>query len=126
MIARLSADTVVLLHLGFIVFVALGGLLALRWPRIAWVHIPAVVWGTLIELTGWVCPLTPLENRLRTTAGDPAYTGSFIARYIMPIVYPDGLTRGMQLVLAAMVIVVNLIIYGTLVFRRYGQSPREH
>ena len=126
MIARIFADTVVLLHLGFILFVVLGGLLALRWPRVAWVHLPAVVWGTLIELTGWICPLTPLENRLRTAAGDPAYTGGFIDRYIMPIVYPNGLTRGMQLVLAAMVIVVNLVIYGTLVFRRHGQSSREH
>jgi len=124
-IAGLSADAVVLLHLGFIVFVALGGLLALRWPRVAWVHLPAVVWGILIELTGWVCPLTPLENRLRATAGEPAYTGSFIDRYIMPIVYPHDLTRGMQLVLAAAVIVVNLIIYGNLVFRRRGQGSGE-
>ena len=126
MIAALSADAVVLLHLGFIVFVALGGLLALRWPRVAWAHLPAAVWGILIELTGWVCPLTPLENRLRAAAGDPAYTGGFIDRYIMPIVYPAGLTRGMQLALAATVIVVNLIIYGTLLVRRHGQTQREH
>jgi len=125
-IAGLSADTIVLLHLGFILFVALGGILTLRWPRVAWVHLPAVAWGALIELTGWICPLTPLENRLRAAAGDPAYTGGFIDRYIMPIVYPDGLTRGMQLVLAAAVILVNLIIYGTLVFRRHGPSSREH
>lgn len=126
MIAGLSADTIVLLHLGFVLFVALGGILALRWPRVACVHLPAVVWGTLIELTGWICPLTLLENRLRAAAGDSAYTGGFIDRYIMPIVYPDGLTRGMQLVLAAAVILVNLIIYGTLVLRRHGQSSREH
>ncbi|MFC2144500.1 DUF2784 domain-containing protein [Acidobacteriota bacterium] len=125
MTTGLVVDAVVLLHLAFILFVALGGLLVLRWPRLAWVHIPAVVWGTLIELTGWICPLTPLENRLRAAAGDPAYTGGFIDRYIMPIVYPDGLTRGMQLVLAAAVIVVNLIIYGTLVFRRHEQRSRE-
>lgn len=126
MIASFSANAVVLLHLGFIVFVALGGLLALRWPRVAWAHLPAAVWGILIELTGWVCPLTPLENWLRAAAGDPAYTGGFIDRYIMPIVYPAGLTRGMQLALAATVIVVNLIIYGTLLVRRHGKTQREH
>jgi hypothetical protein len=126
MIASFSANAVVLLHLGFILFVALGGLLALRWPRLAWAHIPAVIWGALIEFTGWICPLTPLENRLRTASGDPAYTGSFIDRYIMPIVYPHGLTRGMQLGLAAAVIVVNLIIYGALVIRRHRLSSREH
>ena len=125
MIARLSADTVVLLHLGFIVFVALGGLLALRWPRVAWVHLPAVVWGTLIELTGWVCPLTPLENRLRTTAGDPAYTGSFIDRYIMPIVYPAQLTRGIQVALGTAVIVINLAIYGAVIIRQRRHNPHR-
>jgi hypothetical protein len=124
-IVGLSADAVVLLHLAFILFVALGGLLALRWPRVAWAHLPAVIWGTLIELTGWICPLTPLENRLRAAAGDPTYTGGFIDRYIIPIVYPAGLTRGMQLVLAAAVIVVNLFIYGTLVVRRRRRSSRE-
>ena len=125
MIAGLSADAVVLLHLVFILFVALGGLLVLRWPRVAWAHLPAVVWGALIEFTGWICPLTPLENQLRAAAGDPAYTGGFIDRYIVPIVYPAGLTRGMQLGLAAAVVVVNLIIYGTLVIRRNRQSPHD-
>ena len=123
MVAGLSADTVVLLHLGFILFVALGGLLALRWPRVAWVHLPAVVWGTLIELTGWICPLTPLENRLRTAAGKQAYTGGFIDRYIMPIVYPVELTRGTQLALGTAVIVANLAIYGVMIARRRRHNP---
>ncbi|MCW8985798.1 MAG: DUF2784 domain-containing protein [Thermoanaerobaculales bacterium] len=126
MTTGLVADAVVLLHLAFILFVALGGLLVLRWPRLAWVHIPAVTWGAIVELTGWICPLTPMENRLRASAGDVAYTGGFIDRYIMPIVYPHGLTRGMQLVMAAAVVVVNLIIYGALVFRRHGRSSRQH
>ena len=126
MIAGLSADAIVLLHLGFILFVALGGLLVLRWPKLAWAHLPAVIWGALVELAGWICPLTPLENRLRAAAGDPAYTGGFIDRYIVPIVYPAQLTRGTQLALGIAVIVVNLVIYGNLVFRRHGQSPREH
>jgi len=87
-------------------------------PPTAWAHVPAVVWGALIELAGWICPLTPLENRLRAAAGDSAYAGGFIDQYIMPIVYPAGLTRGMQLTLGAAVIAVNLIVYGSLVFRR--------
>jgi len=125
MFARLAADVVVLVHLAFILFVAVGGLLVLRRPRVAWAHVPAVVWGVLVELAGWICPLTPLENRLRAAAGETAYTGAFIDRYIVPIVYPAGLTRGMQLALGAMVIGVNLLIYGGLVLRKYRHGSRE-
>ena len=116
--AKTAADIVVLVHLAFILFVAIGGLLVLRWPRLAWMHVPAIIWGVLIEFAGWICPLTPLENRLRAAAGEAAYAGGFINRYIMPIVYPAGLTRGMQLTLGAAVIAVNLVVYGSLVFRR--------
>jgi len=123
-IEELSADIVVLLHLGFILFVALGGLLVLRWPRLAWAHLPAAVWGALVEFTGWICPLTPLENRLRVAAGDLAYTGGFIERYIVPIVYPTGLTRGMQLALGTAVIVINLAIYCRLLNRRWANYQR--
>ena len=122
--AKTAADIVVLLHLAFILFVAAGGLLFLRWPRLAWAHVPAIVWGAMVELAGWVCPLTPLENRLRAAAGDAAYTGSFIDRYIMPIVYPSGLTRGMQLSLGCAVIVVNLAVYSLLLLRLKRQ--RSH
>ena len=125
MTARFTADAVVLLHLAFILFVAVGGLFVLRWPKLAWAHLPAVVWGALIELAGWICPLTPLENRLRTAANDVAYTGGFIDRYIIPIVYPAGLTRGMQLGLAAAVVIVNLIFYGTLMIRRKRRGSQE-
>lgn len=125
MFAEIAADVVVLLHFGFILFVAAGGLIVLRWPRLAWVHLPAVVWGSLVELTGWICPLTPLENRLRMAAGDSAYGGGFIDRYIMPIVYPPGLTRGMQLVLGIAVVVFNLVVYSILLKRSRGQSSRE-
>ena len=120
MITGFSADIVVLLHLGFILFVSLGGLFVLRWPRLAWAHLPAVVWGALVEFTGWLCPLTPLENSLRVAAGDLAYTGGFIERYIVPIVYPTGLTRGMQLAIGTAVIVVNLAIYRVLLNRRWA------
>jgi hypothetical protein len=116
--AKTAADIVVLVHLAFILFVAAGGLLVLRWPRLAWAHVPAVVWGAMVELADWICPLTPLENRLRATAGEAAFAGGFIDQYIMPIVYPAGLTRGMQLTLGAAVIAVNLVVYGSLVFRR--------
>ena len=123
MVARLLADTVVLLHLGFIVFVAFGGFLAFRWPKAAWLHVPAVVWGALVELAGRICPLTPLENRLRLAAGEDAYAGGFIERYIMPIVYPSGLTRELQIALGLVVIVGNLAVYGWLLFRSRRQEP---
>ena len=123
--AKTAADVVVLVHLAFILFVAVGGLLVLRWPKLAWVHVPAVVWGALIELAGWICPLTPLENRLRGTAGEAPFAGGFIDQYIMPIVYPAGLTRGMQLTLGAAVIAVNLVVYWSLVFRRKRRSSHD-
>jgi hypothetical protein len=112
------ADLIVFLHFAFVVFVVLGGLLALRWPRVVWVHVPAVIWGTLVEFTGWICPLTPLENRLRREAGDAGYQGDFIAHYILPALYPNGLTRRDQLMLGAVAIAINVAIYA-LVFARY-------
>lgn len=111
------ADAVLVLHGAFVVFVAFGALLVLRWPRIAWVHIPAAVWGIAIEVGGWICPLTPLENRLRELAGDSTYRGDFIARYLMPVIYPEGLTREAQLALGFAALVGNGAIYA-LVFRR--------
>jgi len=125
MITRFLADVIVLVHLAFILFVAAGGLLVLRWPKLAWVHVPAVVWGALIELAGWICPLTPLENRLRGATGEAAFAGGFIDRYIMPIVYPAGLTRGMQLTLGIAVVAVNLVVYGSLFLRRKRLSSHD-
>jgi hypothetical protein len=123
MIVRVAADAVVLLHLAYIVFVAIGGLLVLRWPKLAWVHLPAAAWGVLVELTGWICPLTPLENRLLVATGGATYSGGFIDRYIMPIVYPPGLTPSLQIGLGCAVIALNLMAYG-LIFR-YRQRTEK-
>ena len=108
------ADLVVLLHFAFVLFVVFGGLLALRWPKVAYVHLPIAVYGVLIELVGWICPLTPLEKRLRESAGLQGYQGGFVEHYILPVLYPAGLTRGVQLVLAALVVGVNLVTYGAI------------
>jgi hypothetical protein len=101
----------------FVLFVVLGGLLVLRWPWVAVLHVPAAVWGVLIELTGWVCPLTPLEQSLRLRAGEQGYSGSFIEHYVLPLLYPSALTRTIQVGLGAIVIAVNLCIYGYLLKR---------
>lgn len=117
------ADLIVLLHFAFVVFVVLGGLLALRWPRVVWLHVPAVIWGALVEFTGWICPLTPLENRLRAAAGESGYEGDFIARYILPALYPNGLTRNDQLMLGGIALAINVAIY-TVVITRKGRRAR--
>jgi Protein of Unknown function (DUF2784) len=109
---RILADLVVGLHLLFVVFVVAGGLLVLRWCRLAWVHLPAAVWGALIEFAGWVCPLTPLEQDLRAAAGEVGYRGGFIEHYLLPLLYPSGLTRGIQIGLGIAVVLLNLMIYG--------------
>ncbi|RDK08466.1 DUF2784 domain-containing protein [Cupriavidus lacunae] len=105
------ADLVVIAHGLFIVFVVAGGLLVLRWPRVAWLHLPAAVWGVLVEWSGWVCPLTPLENMLRQAAGQAGYSGGFVERYLLPMIYPAGLTSAVQLWLGAVVLVVNVAVY---------------
>ncbi|HEX6669331.1 MAG TPA: DUF2784 domain-containing protein, partial [Gemmatimonadales bacterium] len=105
---RILADVVVGIHALFVAFVMLGGLLALRRPWVAALHLPAAVWGALIELRGWICPLTPLEKSLRAAAGEAGYQGGFIEHYLLPVLYPAGLTRNVQLVLGAAVIVVNV------------------
>ena len=122
---RLAADAIVLLHLAFVVFVALGGLLALRWRRVAWAHVPAALWGVGIELGGWICPLTPLENHLRQRGGAAAYEGDFIARYVVPVLYPAGLTRHWQLGLGALALGINLLVYALILRRWSGTRPRR-
>jgi hypothetical protein len=121
MLYRLTAEGVLLLHLAFIVFAVLGAALAARWHWLIFVHVPAAAWGFFVELTGRVCPLTYAENYLRVRAGQSGYSGSFIEHYLLALIYPSGLTREVQFVLAAVVIIVNMAIYGWL-FRRHRTS----
>lgn len=105
------ADLVVVVHLLFILFVAAGALLLFRWPRLAWMHLPAAIWGVLVEWAGWICPLTPLENALRRAAGEAGYGGGFVERYLLPLIYPTGLTPAIQFALGAAVLVFNVAVY---------------
>jgi uncharacterized protein YneF (UPF0154 family) len=115
---RAAADAVLLLHLAFVVFVVLGGFLVLRWPNLAWAHLPAVAWGALVEFSGWICPLTPLEVALRQAVGDAAYTGDFVEHYIVALLYPESLTRDLQVALGIAVVLLNGVIYGALLRRQ--------
>lgn len=117
MIYRLLADSVLILHFLFIGFVVFGGVFALRSPRLAWIHVPAACWGAFIELSGGLCPLTVLEVEFRRMAGEAGYSGSFIEHYLLPVIYPVGLTRDMQFGLAGLLILVNIAIYARLVSR---------
>ncbi len=106
------ADALVVLHLLFVVFVMTGGFLLRRWPKLIWLHLPAVLWGAYIEFSGGICPLTPLENQLRAHAGETGYHGGFVEHYLLPVLYPDNLTAPIQWLLGGCVVVVNLVAYG--------------
>ena len=120
MLYRIAANGVLLLHLAFIAFVMVGAILALRWRWVALVQLPAAAWGAFVELTGRICPLTVVENRFRAAAGAAGYREGFIEHYLLATIYPDGLTRDMQLALAALVVVCNGVIYGWMLHRRAG------
>lgn len=115
------ADFIVGAHFLFIVFVVFGGLLVIRWPRIAFIHLPAAIWGAAVEIFSCVCPLTPLENYFRNLAGDNSYNVDFIVRYLIPVIYPDNLTLVIQQALGAMVIFINMILY-TIAILKYRAS----
>jgi hypothetical protein len=123
MIYRLLADAVLVVHLCFVVFVVLGGVAVLKWPRLMWLHAPAALWGAMIEFGGWICPLTPLENSLRERGGQLGYSDGFIDHYITAAIYPDGLTRSMQIALGVGVVAINGYVYWT-VWRRRARSAR--
>jgi hypothetical protein len=116
--SRTAADAVLVVHFAFIIFVLLGGLAVLRWPRLAWLHVPAALWGVLIEFGGWICPLTPLENHLRERGGQGGYAGGFIDHYVTSLIYPDGLTRPTQVVIGSIVLALNAYVYWRLWRRR--------
>ena len=117
MIFRVAADAIVVLHALFVGFVVCGGFLAWRWPGVMWAHVPAAVWGVAIEFGGWVCPLTPLENAWRARAGLAGYRGTFVDHYILPLLYPAGLTAHLQLLLGSAALLINVIAYSVLLKR---------
>jgi hypothetical protein len=118
MVYRYAADLVLVVHAAFVVFVVIGVLLVLRYPRLAWLHLPAVVWVTLLEFNGWICPLTPLEVALRQRAGEAGYGGDFIEHYALRALYPEGLTPEIQWLLGVAVVAINVVGYGLLWHRR--------
>jgi len=125
---RILADILVLLHLAFVCFVVLGGLLVLRRRWWAWVHVPVAAWGALVEFMGWVCPLTPLEVHFRILGGEGGYSGGFVENYLIPLLYPGALTRGHQVVLGLLVVALNALFYGLVarkVIRGRGGSDRS-
>jgi hypothetical protein len=110
-IYAVGAGLVVLVHVSFVLFVAAGALLSLKWRRATWLHLPAVAWAAYIEFSGGICPLTPLENDFRARAGLNYYSGDFVARYLFPVLYPEGLTRQAQIVIGLVAVAANLGLY---------------
>ena len=117
MLYRIAADGVLALHLAFVLFALLGGFLVLRRVGLAWLHLPAVAWAAFVEFSGRICPLTPLEGALRQAAGDAGYAGDFLEHYLLAMIYPEGLTHDVQIILGATVVIVNVAIYA-LILRR--------
>ena len=124
MLYRFLADAVVVIHFGFVLLVVAGGFLVLRWPRAAWIQLPAAVWGVIVEWAGWVCPLTPLENWLRARGGGAGYAGGFVEHYLLPVLYPASLTRGVQMLLGAAVLASNLVAYALVLMRSKALRSR--
>ena len=122
MIRLLTVATGAILLILFVAFVVFGGFLVWRRRWVAWLHVPAAVWGVVIEYAGWICPLTPLENYFRTRAGLEGYGGGFVEHYVIPLLYPAGLTPPKQLVLGTFALTVNLVAYGVLVRRMLRRS----
>ena len=118
MIYSFLADLLVVFHLVFILYVIAGALLIFKWKKTLWLHLPSCFWGMTVEFTGWICPLTPWEIQLRRLAGEEGYTGSFIEHYLIPIIYPSGLTREVQMVLGGTVLIVNLSLYTLILINR--------
>lgn len=124
MLYRILAETVLVVHLAYVLFAVLGGLLALRWRWVVWLHLPAAAWAVLIMAFGWVCPLTPLENHLRLRAGQAGYEGGFLEHYIVSVLYPAGLTRTIQWLLGAGALAANVLVYAV-VLRQWRRQSTE-
>jgi len=125
MLYRWLADVVLLGHLAFVTFVVLGALLVVRWPKLAWVHLPSACWGVLIEFAGWICPLTPLENTFRVRGGGAGYPGGFIDHYLTAVLYPSGLTRTAQVGLGGLALLMNVLLYRHVARQRRRPPGRE-
>lgn len=126
MLYRIAADMVLMTHFAFILLVVAGALAVFRYPWFVWIHVPAASWGAFVELTGRICPLTTLENFLRIHAGQEGYANSFVEQYILPVIYPVGLTRQVQLLLAGLVVAVNAIIYATILLRKRAARQNQN
>ena len=125
MLNRWLADFVLVVHLAFVTFVVLGGLAALRWPRLAWIHIPVALYGASVEFLGFICPVTPLEVWLRQRGGEAGYTGGFVEHYVTGVLYPAGLTRQLQFELGILVLAINAGVYAVWWRRRHRHTSRE-
>jgi len=122
MIYNILSNLVVIVHLLFILFVCLGALLVLKWPKLVWIHIPAALWGVVVEYLNMYCPLTPLENYFRHLGGTETYKTDFIDQYIIPLIYPEVLTRNLQIILGSIVLVLNFVIYGFIIYQKLRQK----
>ncbi|MCK5002875.1 MAG: DUF2784 domain-containing protein [Gammaproteobacteria bacterium] len=125
MLYQIAVDLIVLLHLAFIVFALAGGLLIFKWRWLIWLHIPAALWASVMVIMRWICPLTPIENKLRQAAGLEAYSNSFIEQYLIPVIYPQGLNRETFIAMGVVVIVINVVVYTILFIKRKRQADTK-
>ena len=123
MLYRIAADLMVTIHIAFIAFVMLGGLLVLKWRWVSLMHLPAAIWGALIEYRNWLCPLTVWEQEFRRLGLQEGYAGGFVERYVLPLLYPAEYTRELQIILGSLVLAVNLAVYAWVIHRRMQRGP---
>jgi hypothetical protein len=124
-IYRIAADFILIVHLLFILYVLLGGLLAYRWRWMVFIHLPCVIWVALLEFYGWICPLTPLEQQLRLAGKQDGYSGGFVEHYLLPIIYPSGLTPRIQIIIGIFVIAINVVIYAWLALHHLRRKKKD-
>ena len=126
MIYSFLADLLVVFHLVFILYVIAGALLIFTWPKTLWIHLPSCFWGMTVEFTGWICPLTPWEIQLRRLAGEEGFSRSFIEQYLIPMIYPSGLNREIQMLMGSIVLIVNLSLYTLILIKRRKRKTPEN